>query len=501
MVNGSSCGFFESSRGLRQGDSLSPLLFVVVMEALNKLLMRAEEGHFLRGFEVQERNNNPLMISNLLFADDTLIFCDADIDQIGYLKCTLLCFEAVSGLRVNLGKSKMVPIGNVPNIQELAAMLECRISALPMNYLGLPLGARYKSKALWDPVLEKMGRKLAGWKKLYLSKGARLTLIKSTVSSLPIYFLSLFPIPASVNRQIERLQREFLWGGMGDAPKFPLVNWKTVCQPVYCGGLGIKNHAVLNQALLGKWLWRFMVEYDSLWKQVIVTKYGYETGSWSPGIATGPYGPFRCFSELPRVERLRVADYLCWQNGVPHWDVRFTRLLQDWEVEPFQAMIGLLYSVKILSLNTPLGFPWKSIWKVGAPPHVAFFVWTAAHGKILTMDNLRKRHLCIVDWCCMCKHSGESPKSFTPSLSVVEVMASWMGSFRKSSHADVWGAVPLCVMWVLWCERNLRVFEGQERTVLELKLVLLRTLFDWLHCSSSYSPSYFEEFLDSCTLL
>ncbi len=85
--------------------------------------------------------------------------------------------------------------------------------------------------------------------------------------------------------------------------------------------------------------------------------------------------------------------------------------------------------------------------------------------------------------------------------SVVEVMASWMGSFHKVSHADVWGAVPLCVMWVLWRERNLRVFEGQERMVLDLKLVLLRTLFDWLHCSSNYSPSYFEEFLDSCTLL
>jgi hypothetical protein len=116
-------------------------------------------------------------------------------------------------------------------------------------------------------------------------------------------------------------------------------------------------------------------------------------------------------------------------------------------------------------------FPWKSIWKVGAPPCVAFFVWTAAHGKILTIDNLRKRNICIVDWCCMCKHSGESPNhlllhhEMAQSLwsmvfclfgvvwvmpgSVVEVLASWMGSFRKSLHADVWGAVPLCVMWVI----------------------------------------------------
>ena len=205
LINGSSCGFFESSRGLCQGDSLLPLLFMVVMEALNKLLLRAEEGQFLRGFEVRGRSNNSLMISNLLFADDTLIFCDADLDQIGDLKCTLLCFEAISGLKVNLGKSEMVPIKDVSNIQELAAMLDCRISALPMNYLGLLLGARYKSKAFWDLVLEKMGCKLAGWKKLYLLKGARLTLVKSTISSLPVYFLSLFPIPASVNLRIEKL--------------------------------------------------------------------------------------------------------------------------------------------------------------------------------------------------------------------------------------------------------------------------------------------------------
>ena len=76
---------------------------------------------------------------------------------------------------------------------------------LPMKYLGLPLGAKFKDKSIWNPILEKMERRLAGWKKLYLSKGGRVTLIKSTLSNLPTYFLSLFPIPASVANCIARL--------------------------------------------------------------------------------------------------------------------------------------------------------------------------------------------------------------------------------------------------------------------------------------------------------
>ena len=232
LVNGSPAGFFDSTRGLWQGDSLSPLLFIVVMEALSKMLHRMEEGSFLRGFKVRGSTLDQVQISHLLFADDTLIFCGANVDQIGYLKCTLLCFEAVSRLKLNLGKSKMVPIGEVPNIPQLASMLDCKISALPMEYLGLPLGAQFKSKGIWDPILEKMGCKLVGWKKLYLSNGGRLTLLKSTLSSILLYFLSLFPIPVSVARCFEKLQRDFLWAGIEDAPKFHLVNWKTVCQPI-----------------------------------------------------------------------------------------------------------------------------------------------------------------------------------------------------------------------------------------------------------------------------
>ena len=110
----------------------------------------------------------------------------------------LIWFEAVFGLKINLDKSELVPVGMVDNFDLLLIVLGCKQGTLPMKYLGLPLGAKFKDRAIWNPILEKRERRLARWKRLYLSKGGRVTLIKSTLSNLPTYFLSLFPIPAAV---------------------------------------------------------------------------------------------------------------------------------------------------------------------------------------------------------------------------------------------------------------------------------------------------------------
>jgi hypothetical protein len=207
-----------------------------------------------------------------------------------HIRKVLSCFEAVTGLRVNLEKSEMVPVGVVDNMPSLASLLCCRIGALPMTYLGMPLGAPYKALPIWNSVIEKIERRLASWQIMYLSKGGRLTLLKSTLSSLPTYFLSLFTIPASVAHRIEQLQRNFLWGCEGNAVKYHLVRWDQVCSPIPFDGLGVKNVTLFNKALLGKWLWRFGVEDSHLWRRVIAAKYGLDWGGWSSKSYRGTHG-------------------------------------------------------------------------------------------------------------------------------------------------------------------------------------------------------------------
>jgi hypothetical protein len=140
LVNGTSSSFFSNSRGLRQGDPLSPLLFVIVMEALSKLFSITVQWGFLSGFSVGFGSNGVINISHLLFTDDTLVFCGANPDHLLYLRMLLLSFEAVSCSKINLDKSVLVPMGHVDNMDDLAGILGCFFSSfeVPWTSVGGP---------------------------------------------------------------------------------------------------------------------------------------------------------------------------------------------------------------------------------------------------------------------------------------------------------------------------------------------------------------------------
>ena len=162
--------------------------------------------------------------------------------------------------------------------------------SLPSRYLGLPLGAPFKSEVVWDCVEERFRKRLAMWKRQYISKRGRLTLIRSTLSSLLVYFMSLFLLPRKVRMRLEKIQRDFLWGGGALDQRPHLVRWNLVCLERKKGGLRVRNLALMNKALLGKWNWCFAIESEALWKQVISHKYGVEEGGWCTRAERGRHG-------------------------------------------------------------------------------------------------------------------------------------------------------------------------------------------------------------------
>lgn len=159
MINGSPRGYFSAHRGLRQGDPLSSFLLTIVGEALHRMLLVAGEPNLISGFLPAA---SVPMVTRLQFADDTIIFCVAEKEQVKNAVAILRCFEAISGLKVNLGKSELIGVAVEESfLQYLARIMGCRVGSLPTSYLGLPLTTGSVSKSLWNPVVERVELNLA----------------------------------------------------------------------------------------------------------------------------------------------------------------------------------------------------------------------------------------------------------------------------------------------------------------------------------------------------
>jgi hypothetical protein len=151
-------------------------------------------------------------------------------------------------------------------------------------------------------------------------------------------------------------------------------------------------------------------------------------------------------------------------------------------------------------LNCPNSVLRKTRFRTQAPPMAAFFTWSAVLGRILTLDNLRKRHIIIVDRCCLCKRDGESLNHILPHCDVasalwnnifsrfgiswvmprrvLDLVACWWKS-RRSRTSTTWKMVSICIFWCIWKERNLRCFENLESSLEEALELFLHTLYLW----------------------
>lgn len=156
LANSSPTRLFQLSRGLWQGDPLSPFLFTMVVEALSALLLKAKECGPIGGFKA---GSEDLAITHLQFADDTIFFKFANMEEVVAVKRFLACFELSSGLKLNLSKSMMVGVSCTEEVvRSLDSTFRRKIGKLPLLFLCLPIGAHSKSISVWNPLVENFER-------------------------------------------------------------------------------------------------------------------------------------------------------------------------------------------------------------------------------------------------------------------------------------------------------------------------------------------------------
>ncbi|GKV27405.1 hypothetical protein SLEP1_g36578 [Rubroshorea leprosula] len=285
IINGSPTRQFSVTKGIRQGDPLSPFLFLIVAEGLNGMMAAAIEKKMYKGVKV---GNGDLMVSHLQFADDTMFFGEATEENIWAIKCIVRTFEMVSGLKINYTKSHLMGVNVEEGWKEkMAYRLCCKGKDLPVKYLGIPIGGNQRRIAMWKPLVESVKKKLAPWKGRHLSFGGRITLINSVLSSLPVFLMSVYLLPKGIIHFIDKIRKNFLWGGEGEGRKINWVKWEKVCKNKQYGGLGVRELRKFNLALMGKWWGRLARKDQGLWDKVIASKYGKRGGHWLDWVREG----------------------------------------------------------------------------------------------------------------------------------------------------------------------------------------------------------------------
>ncbi|GJX00618.1 putative RNA-directed DNA polymerase [Tanacetum coccineum] len=269
-INGSLHGYFKGRRGLRQGDPLSPYLFTMVMEVLTLIFKRRVQDSLIRlRFIAIVRIWSWLIYA---FADDLFLFAHGDVSSATVIMEALEEFKQVSGLVPSLPKSTAY-FCNVLNHIKLAILqiLPFAEGHLPVKYLGVPLVSSRLVFRDCKELIEKVECRINDWKNKSLSIAGRLQLIQSVISSMNVYWASMFILPTRVLLDIEQLMRGFLWCqgilGRGKAK----VAWEVVCLPKEEGGLGIKRLADFNKALMTSHIWKLLSKKDSLWVKWIHT--------------------------------------------------------------------------------------------------------------------------------------------------------------------------------------------------------------------------------------
>nr|XP_043630018.1 uncharacterized protein LOC122601315 [Erigeron canadensis] len=284
-INGNIYGFFKGERGLRQGDPMSPYLFTLVMEVLSLILKKAvqEIGSFK--FHNQCKKDQ---IINICFANDFFLFARGDLASVKVLMDGLGVFTKASGLNPSISNITAF-FCNIPDHvkQAVFGIMPFAEGQLPIRYLGVPLISFRLLHKDCKVLVERMEAKISDWKNKSLSFVGRLQLNNSVLSSLHIYWASVFILPASIINDLEKKMRSFLWCQGPMSKGKAKVSWKDCCLPKNEGGLGIRRIRDVNKALMTSHIWSVINKRKSLWVKWIYSNKLNDRNFWDVPLRAG----------------------------------------------------------------------------------------------------------------------------------------------------------------------------------------------------------------------
>ena len=261
-LNGELAGFFEGKKGLRQGDSISPYLFIMIMEVLSRLLNKAQVEDRFRLHPLC----HSLRITHLLFADDLLVFSDGSKSLVSGIKTVMLQFKNWSGLDINEAKSEIF-FGGYNDVQAsvMADMSGFKRGSFPTRYLGLPLDPKKITFATLQPFLERITSKLHSLTVKTLTFAGKVKLIYSVVYGMVNFWSSVFVFPKRFYNKVDSLCSAFLWKNSTTSASGARVSWSSICTPKDEGGLGLRKLENFDMVFRLKRLWNFFSNSGSLW--------------------------------------------------------------------------------------------------------------------------------------------------------------------------------------------------------------------------------------------
>ena len=262
LLNGTPGENISYQRGLRQGDPLSPMLFILVMDVLGYIIKKASEEELLQPLARRALQNR---VS--LYADDVVIFLKPSAADIEITLDILQLFGRASGLQTNIQKSSVLPIQCLDEDREiLQVYLPCQLVDFPCKYLGVPLSLQKLTKAQIQPIIDKIADQLPSWKADLLTRAGRKVLVQFVLTSMIVYLAMAMDLPPWALKAIDKIRRGFLWRGRKDVKGgHCLLAWSKVTRPPELGGLGISQVQQLGWALRMRWLWLQKTEPNKPW--------------------------------------------------------------------------------------------------------------------------------------------------------------------------------------------------------------------------------------------